>query len=425
MKRALICLEQLNIGGVETFTLTQISAFTRKKIKCFVLARDGLLREKLKQNKLVEFIEFDFVLKNEVDFEKVKEVENIIKKNKIDFIYVHQFPCILYILPCALKLKVPYVAYLHNVVEGTLDWYMKHYSVYASLFPFYFKNASKIIAIAEKVKQEHQLLFHLPDSKYLIVKNSLDFDDFKDTPVKLPKKYQKLLLFGRVSEEKRTSIEAAISFYFTFHRTYNLDATLTIAGDGNILEEMKTYYEGHGIKFIGAVKDMPKEIEKADILLGVDRCALEAIASKKPTIICGYNGNISLVTPQNIKTCVEENFGGYSLKDDKKELFRYNKEEMKDIIEKNYQYVKKELSINKNIYLDIETMQFTPDLDDFLKDINRVGKQIDRLEELNWILKEENEFLKKEIEKSIGRKAIDRTLKIFKNIISPKEGDKK
>ena len=51
MKKALICLEQLGIGGVETFTITQVEEFARRNIKCYVLAREGLLSEKIKQLK--------------------------------------------------------------------------------------------------------------------------------------------------------------------------------------------------------------------------------------------------------------------------------------------------------------------------------------------------------------------------------------
>ena len=62
MKKALICLEQLGIGGVETFTITQAEEFARRKIKCYVLARDGLLSEQVKKLKNIEFVEFDFKL---------------------------------------------------------------------------------------------------------------------------------------------------------------------------------------------------------------------------------------------------------------------------------------------------------------------------------------------------------------------------
>ena len=399
MKRALICLEQLGIGGVETFAITQIEEFVRRGIKCYVLARDGLLSERLKDKRNIKYIEYDFVLKNEIDFDKVKEVEKIIKKYKIDFIYVHQFPCMLYILPCAFKLHVPYVAYLHNVVPGTLEWFMSHYSVFQSLFPIYFENASKIIAITKQVKAEHQELFHLPDEKYMVAKNSLNFSKYPDIEIpKIPKKFKKLLLFGRVSELKRNSILAAIDFYNWCRENYNDKMQLTVVGDGEILDEMKETYKDTDILFKGAVSDMKPEIDKADILLGVDRCMLEAVASKKPAIICGYNKNVSLITREKLETCIEENFGGYSLEDDKEEIFRYDIEQLKVSIEECYQYIKKELSISNSIFLDIEPFPNKFDIEYYFRDLNRVGKDWDRLQELNWLIREENEFITDEVD---------------------------
>lgn len=405
MKNALICLEKLDIGGVETFTITQIEEFTRRGIKCYVLAKEGILSEKIKGKKNIKFIEYDFELKNEIDFTKVKEIEKIIEKYKIDFIYVHQFPCMLYILPCAFKYKIPYIAYLHNIVPGTLEWYMNYFSVFASLFPIFFENASKIIAITKPVKEEHQKLFNLPDSKYMIIKNSLDFKKFPDIEVpKIPKKYKKLLLFGRVSEQKRKSIYTAVAFYNWCRENYNPDMKLTVVGNGEILDEMKEKYKDTDIVFKGAVSDMKPEIEKADILLGVDRCMLEAVASKKPAVICGYNETVSLITKDKLKTCIEENFGGYTLKDNKEEIFKYTEEEMKKNLEECYQYIKKELSITNSVYLDIKPFPNKFSIDYYFRDINRMGKDWDRLQELNWLIREENEFITDELGNIVGTK---------------------
>ena len=431
MKNALICLEKLDIGGVETFTITQIEEFTRRGIKCYVLAKEGILSEKIKGKKNIKFIEYDFELKNEIDFDKVKEIEKIIKKYKIDFIYVHQFPCVLYILPCAFKYSIPYVAYLHNIVPGTLNWFMNYFSVFASLFPIFFENASKIIAITKPVKEEHQKLFKLPDDRYLIINNSLDFKKFPDIEVpKIPKKYKKLLLFGRVSEQKRKSIYTAVEFYNWCKENYNSDMKLTVVGNGEILDEMKEKYKDTDIVFKGAVSDMKPEIEKADILLGVDRCMLEAVASKKPAVICGYNENVTLITKDKLNTCIEENFGGYTLKDDKEEIFKYTEQEMKNNLEECYQYIKKELSITNSIYLDIKPFPNNFGIEYYFRDLNRMAKDWDRLQELNWLIREENEFITDELGNIIGTKpkfrkraanAIGRRLKW----ITKKDPDKK
>lgn len=282
MKNALICLEQLGIGGVETFTITQVEEFARRKIKCYVLARDGLLAEKLKDLKNIEFVEFDFKLENRINTEKVEYLKKFVKEKKIDFIYVHQFSCVPYILPVVFETRIPYIAYLHNIVPKTCEWFMDHYDIYKVLFPIYFECASKIIAITDKVQQEHINLFQLPKEKYIIINNSLDFSKYPNKKVeKIKQPYNNLMWFGRVSEQKRTSIETAIKFYKYYKEKYNSNAVLTIVGDGEIFEEMKEKHQDKSIIFKGAVSDMIPEIEKSDILLGVDRCMLEAVASKK------------------------------------------------------------------------------------------------------------------------------------------------
>lgn len=418
MERALICLEKLGIGGVETFVITQIEEFCKRGIKCYVMCKGGLLSEKIKNKKGIKLIEFDFELKNEIDFTKVKEVEKIIKKYKIDFIYVHQFPCILYILPCAFKYQIPYVAYLHNIVPGTLNWFMDYFSIYKSLFPIYFANASKIIAITEKVKEEHKKIFNIDESKYITIKNSLDFSKFPDIKIpKIPKKYKKLLLFGRISEQKRNSIYTAVDFYHWCKENYNEKMQLTVVGDGEIFDEIKELYKDDDIYFKGAVSDMEPEIKKADILLGVDRCMLEAVASKKPSIICGYNRNTVLITPKILKDAIEENFGGYSLGDDKEELFRYNTKQIEEIIEKNYQYVKKELSITNSVFLDITPFPNIFDMNYYFNDLSNLTKEVDKLTELNQLIKDENIYITDELRKIVNSrrwKLVNRPLGAFK-----------
>ena len=398
MRKALICLEQLGIGGVETFTITQVEEFARRKIKCYVLAREGLLSEKLKKLKNIEFIEFDFKLENKIDTEKVKWLIKFVKEKKIDFIYVHQFPCVPYILPVVFKLKIPYIAYLHGVVPNTCKWFMDTYDIYKVLFPIYFEQASKIIAITEKVKEENKEQFHLPEDKYIVINNSLDFSKYpnkKITNVNYP--YNKLLWFGRVSEIKRSSIETAIKFYEYCKKKYNSNMTLTIAGDGEILNELKEIYNDKSIVFKGAVADIISEIQKADVVLGVDRCILEAIASKKPAIVCGYNRNTILITPQNIKDAIKENFTGINLNDDKDELFKYNENELLDIINQNYDYASKKLGIENSIYLDIEPFKGESDLSSVFLGLNYYPEKIQNLEKVNKELYLKTQELYKEI----------------------------
>ena len=409
MKKALICLEKLDIGGVETFTITQIEEFVRRGIECYVLSKDGILREKLNDIENVKWVEFDFKLERTLNHEKINELEKLILKKKIDFIYVHQFSCVEYILPIALKHKIPYVAYLHNIVPKTCEWFMEQYEIYKTLFPIYFRYASKIIAITTRVYEEHINLFKLPKEKYIILNNSLDFSKYPNKKIeKLNMNFDKLLWFGRVSEQKRNSIEIGIEFY-EYIKKYNKSAKLTIVGDGEILEEFKEKYSKKNIDFIGAVSDMTPYIEDSDILLGVDRCMLEAVASKKPAVICGYRKNITLVTPSIIKAAIKENFTGINLKDDKEEILKYNEKELKKIIEKNYSYVKEKLQITNSVYLDIEPMEsINLDLNQIIENTNSNIEKICSLEKESKKLFLDNQRLYSLINRTFKQKIFDR-----------------
>ena len=409
MKKALICLEKLDIGGVETFTITQIEEFVRRGIECYVLSKDGILREKLNDIENVKWVEFDFKLERTLNHEKINELEKLILKKKIDFIYVHQFSCVEYILPIALKHKIPYVAYLHNIVPKTCEWFMEQCEIYKTLFPIYFRYASKIIAITTRVYEEHINLFKLPKEKYIILNNSLDFSKYPNKKIeKLNMNFDKLLWFGRVSEQKRNSIEIGIEFY-EYIKKYNKSAKLTIVGDGEILEEFKEKYSKKNIDFIGAVSDMTPYIEDSDILLGVDRCMLEAVASKKPAIICGYKKNIVLVTPSIIKAAIKENFTGINLKDDKEEILKYNEKELKKIIEKNYSYVKEKLQITNSVYLDIEPMEsINLDLNQIIENTNSNIEKICSLEKESKKLFLDNQRLYSLINRTFKQKIFDR-----------------
>lgn len=173
--------------------------------------------------------------------------------------------------------------------------------------------------------------------------------------------------------------------------------TLTIAGDGEILNELKEKYNDKSIVFKGAVADIISEIQKADVVLGVDRCILEAIASKKPAIVCGYNRNTILITPQNIKDAIKENFTGINLNDDKDELFKYNENELLDIINQNYDYASKKLGIENSIYLDIEPFKGESDLSSVFLGLNYYPEKIQNLEKVNKELYLKTQELYKEI----------------------------
>ena len=423
MKNILICLERLDIGGVETFTIAQVKEYAKRGIKCYVLSQGGLLERKLKDLKNVELINFKFNIENRIDYEEIEKIEKLIKNKKIDSICIHQYPCIPYLLPLIFKYNIPYMAYIHSTVEGTFEWYMKTYPMYHVLFPMYFKNASQIVAVTEKTKKENSKLFNIDLSKYKVINNSLDFSEYEDLKINNNlKKINKFMYFGRLAVEKEKSIIAAIDFFKDYKEIFNENATLKIVGDGALLESLKEEYECEYIKFTGAVADTIKELNKTDAVIGVDRCILEGIAAKRIAIISSYSGNISLVTPKIMEKEIEENFSGKSLDDNKKELTKYSKEELKEIIKTNYKMIENKLSISNSIITELEDKDMKIDPVELFKTFSKEQDIVNKLMENNYNLYQENIRIKNKLKVFVIIKNIV-TLRFIRNKFKKKEND--
>ena len=423
MKNILICLEKLDIGGVETFTIAQVKEYAKRGIKCYVLSQGGLLERKLKDLKNVELINFKFNIENRIDYEEIEKIEKLIKNKKIDSICIHQYPCIPYLLPLIFKYNIPYMAYIHSTVEGTFEWYMKTYPMYHVLFPMYFKNASQIVAVTEKTKKENSKLFNIDLSKYKVINNSLDFSEYEDLKINNNlKKVNKFMYFGKLAVEKEKSIIAAIDFFKDYKEIFNENATLKIVGDGALLESLKEEYECEYIKFTGAVADTIKELNKIDAVIGVDRCILEGIAAKRIAIISSYSGNISLVTPKIMEKEIEENFSGKSLDDNKEELTKYSKEELKEIIKTNYKMIENKLSISNSIITELEDKDMKIDPVELFKTFSKEQDIVNKLMENNYNLYQENLRIKNKLKVFVIIKNIV-TLRFIRNKFKKKEND--
>ena len=90
MKNILICLDILDIGGIETFVYNQALALKNKGYNVFTLSKKGILTEELK-SKGINCIDFEFTSKSYFDYEKIQEVVEIIEKYDINEVHINQF----------------------------------------------------------------------------------------------------------------------------------------------------------------------------------------------------------------------------------------------------------------------------------------------------------------------------------------------
>lgn len=369
MKNILLCNDSLGIGGVETVICNQVMAFTKKGYNVYVLAGNGIYAERIEEFG-GKYIEMNFPETNQIDDKKINQIIKIIMKYNINEIHIHKYQCIPYVMPAALIANVPYLAYEH-IIKTSMPYYTWNYPIYNNLFEIYFKNAYKILAITPETVKSTQVKFNINSDKYIIAHNGINFDRYINDENKNEGKNIKWLMVSAFRNEKIKSINNGIDLFNEYVKKVDKDATLDIIGGGEGLKEIERYIKNIGlenkINILGEKNNLEKYISKYDILLGVDRCILEAIAMKTPAVIIGYEELKGLVTKENIDLAIEENFSGNNMPSmtqeeciEQIENMLKNKNEM---IEEIYIIAKEKLDAEKNYYTipeerDIEENKF-------------------------------------------------------------------
>jgi len=362
-KNILICGEHLNDGGVETAIVNEALILKEKGHNVYVLAEQGIYT-KILEKAGIENIDFKMEFKNGFDIEKSEKIVDIIRKKEINEAHIHKFISIPACLPAFILTNTPYVVHLHEGLTTSYDWMMRLYSSYRDMLNMYLRNAYKIIAITENVKKYNMELFKIPDNKYLVINNSINLKLFNNDENNINFPIKKFLLISRLSKEKEQSIKNGIELFAKYNECQK-DSELRIVGSGPILKEIENYIKEKNYKninFIGRSSEIEKEISNSDIVLGLGRCIIEAMASKKICCIIGYEKLKPIISKDNIEKAMFENFSGRGLPDETidsiiKQIREKEKEEIKKIVNDNYKVIKEKLDLEKNIYIISENIK--------------------------------------------------------------------
>lgn len=387
-KTILICLERLDVGGVETSVYNQALVFKEKGYNVIILAQNGIYTEKLKEQGIT-CIDFEFKLNNEIDISGTKQIIEIIKKYNVGQIHIHQFPCLLNAFIACIITKRPYLAFVHSRLTEVFDWYISQFPLYKRLFKFYFDNAYKIITLNYGSIELNSKYFDIPKENYAVLKNSIYFKEYISQ--KQVKQINNFMIISRIAPEKIISIQNGINFFIQYaNLNNNFDGKLVIYGDGDeqSIATIKKYIEENNINnysifLAGGTNEVAKEMEKYDVVIGMGRCIIEAIATKRIAIITSPKEIKFLVDKNNIYNSIEANFASNDLEPRKIEeiivqLQGLDSEKIAKITEENFNIALEELDISKNVYY-IES--FTPDENAEIKILELNNIQIETLKE--------------------------------------------
>lgn len=402
-KNVLICLERLDIGGVETFVVNQATVLLSKGHTVVILAQKGLYTEKLEQKGAI-CIDFTFTLESKFDIEKMKQIQEIIRKYEINEVHINQFPCILSAMPASIFCNIPYIAYSHAGIDDVFDWFMDTFDIYAYIFEVYFQNAYKVITIKQEAKNRLIERFGIQDEKIEIIYNSIDYEEIDQIRKEEENQKRRFLLISRLSEDKKDSLYNAINLFKTYKNKVE-NANLIIIGSGTMQSELEEYVKNLQIKdieFKGPTSNVLAYINHADIVLGLGRCILEAIAMKKIAIILGHKELKGIVTPENIQMACQGNFAGdnlptYDMETVTQDLINLDNIEIQQIQEGNDSFARANLNARINYHNVIQEdihMQIPSDIVKLLSYIIKKQEEMDKKQEE---FAKEQEVLKNDI----------------------------
>ena len=258
----------------------------------------------------------------------------------------------------------------------------------------YYKMASKIIAIQEASKKENMERFKLEENKYKIIPNCVDFLEFNS---KSPINLNKVLLISRFEKDKKNGVINGLRWFLEYKKL-NSKAELTIVGDGSQRQKVEEQIKELKIEchMLGARNDIRDIMEQNGIILGIARCAQEAIAMKRIAIITGNEDFQGIITDDNIEKFSYTNF--QDIKNGKKEyaevakqVYLLKNKDIGKIVDKNYEWLYTNRNIKDNIY----------EVEDIEK-INNPINELDRNEILR-ILIGELQYMHTWMQKEIDR----------------------
>lgn len=460
-KNIMLCLEVLGIGGVETYVVNQSLALKKKGYNVFVVSREGIYSKILSKAGII-CINFDFKHKESYNYNEILEFVQILKKYDINEVHINQFTAMDVVFSACLLTNTPYVVYLHmtsaiidNENLNAYNWLEKTYSTYKEKLSMLFKYATNVVAITPEIKDYTVNRYKFDDNKCIVLPNSIDFSSYiSENEVK---EISNVLIIGRLNEEKKAYLINAINLYIKMKESFKKKLHLNIVGDGPLRNEISEYINKNNLNsedvtFYGAINNVKEVIDKNDVVIGLDRCILEAIAMKKIAIISSYKGNSKgIIKKEDILVEINENFCGDSLaniSNDEivKDLLALDAKEIKNIVNENYNLILNKLDINNNLFVvgnkKVDYLSSYLDIYSSLIRINNIiGDKLDsyidkceknwndHLEYKNWIeellSKKEKELEEKTLElnriySSRSYMALKKASKFVKKIIKTK-----
>ena len=304
--KVLMVTTGMDIGGAETHIVELCRAFTKKGIAVTVASSGGVFVSTLRENGISHVT---LPLNQKTPYAlavSYKGLESLIRREKFDIVHAHArlpaFVCgqlrrrygFCFVTTDHLDFRVT------PLLKRLTDWGELTFAVSEDLRGYLIKN------------------YNLKPEQIALTVNGIDTDRF--SPREINTALRDLLQLGdRTAILHVSRLEKPLSLCV---RTLmgaipllNGRASLIVAGDGSYAQTLREEAEEinrslgyRAVTFAGGVTEVQDYIAASDIVVSPSRAAMEAMASAKPTIVCGSQGFGGLFTEALAEQAVQSNF---------------------------------------------------------------------------------------------------------------------
>lgn len=314
----LLAAMAMDIGGAETHIVGLAKELKRIGYTPIIVSAGGVYVKELEEEGISHYEaplnkkDLKSILKS------IRVLKNVIDKEKIQIIHAHgRIPALNGKILSIIK-GIPFMTTAH--AKFTVSLLYKYTSFWGK----------EIISISEDIKNHLIKKFNVNPEKITIIPNGIDtkkfIPDLEDSNLKaelnLKDDTLKVVYISRISGPLAELVKLIIKAARETYKELN-NIEFIIAGDGDefrqVCEAAKETNEELGkrlIHILGKRTDIPEILAVADLAICVSRTALEAMACEKPVILAGGEGYMGLLTEDNMKAAISNNFTGRTSNDE-------------------------------------------------------------------------------------------------------------
>lgn len=235
-------------------------------------------------------------------FKQALAIRAYLKEKNIDFLHIHPFYSILPGIIAAFLARIPFAVTLHgpdsvNCLDNYSCILLKRQNIFCVS-----QEVAKMAAVRGIGRRT-------------IIPNSVS----PAQNCKTPRSAKKELNLIFVSRLDRFKVNGFLSFLQNLCNS-TLSKTIRqidVAGDGEAREQICAFIRnntpGFRIRLLGKVDEPRRILRKYDLVLGMGRVILEAIAEGLEALCIGYDGLKGYVTPELLHRLAYANFSGRGL----------------------------------------------------------------------------------------------------------------